>query len=227
MRRQAETRPKNPLVAKIDELRLELPGAPSRNMLAIIAGLDRNILRQVERRGPAASLAPRAINSLAKALNTDAGVLLAAAPKSSPKEPPIALPRSRDMIDIVGHAIGGLLDTVAFREPIDRVDRPPGLEHVPDAYAVYVTGASMIPMHPPGELRFVHPHKPVRPGDSVVVQTYANVTKDIQGWIKIFVKETEHFLICKQLNPPGEVRFSLDAVKQYDRILTTAELFNK
>ena len=54
--------------------------------------------------------------------------------------------------------------------PIDYVARPVALLEARDIYAIYVEGTSMEPEHRPGDLRFVHPHKPARFGDSVIVQ---------------------------------------------------------
>ena len=53
---------------------------------------------------------------------------------------------------------------------IDYVHRPPALLMTKDLYALYVEGDTMEPRFNAGDLVFVHPHKPVRIGDSVVVQ---------------------------------------------------------
>ena len=55
---------------------------------------------------------------------------------------------------------------------IDYVRRPPTLETAKDIYALYVEGNSMEPQFWPGDLIFVHPHKPARSGDAVIIQEY-------------------------------------------------------
>ena len=49
---------------------------------------------------------------------------------------------------------------------IDIVPPPASLAGVPNAYAVYVVGASMEPRYYQGELVMIHPGKPVTAGPS-------------------------------------------------------------
>ena len=44
-----------------------------------------------------------------------------------------------------------------------------------DAYAIQVVSESMSPLHKPGDLCFIHPHRFYRDGDSIVVQKCNNV----------------------------------------------------
>ena len=79
-------------------------------------------------------------------------------------------------LPVYGTARGSLVDGVEGIEvfstsAVDYVRRPVVLVGVPGAYAVYVSGDSMEPAHPHGSLRLVHPHRPVSPGDTVIVQT--------------------------------------------------------
>src|SRR5262249_22726150 len=53
---------------------------------------------------------------------------------------------------------------------IDLIDRPESLNGVPNAYAVYVVGASMEPRYHPGEVVHIHPGRPVDVGAYVLVQ---------------------------------------------------------
>lgn len=55
-------------------------------------------------------------------------------------------------------------------DPVEHLLAPPALAHVRDAYALIVTGTSMEPRYYSGEVVFIHPHRPVRGGDHVVLQ---------------------------------------------------------
>lgn len=217
----------NPLLAKIDEARLKMPGAPSRNAISERAGLDRGTLRQLDLRGPHASLGIPSINAIAQVLGLDPGELIAVAPRAAPADERRLTPaRPQGLIPVLGNAAGAVAGAMTLGEPIDYVERPPALEYVTDAYAVFVTGESMSPQHNPGDLRFVHPHKPPRAGDSVIVQTRGE-KGGVHGWIKILERQTSVAWVCRQLNPAAEVKFNAANVLDVHRVLTTAELFNK
>lgn len=53
--------------------------------------------------------------------------------------------------------------------PIDQIPRPAYLAHVKDAYAMYVTGDSMVPMYRPRQMLFIHPYKPPVQGSGIVI----------------------------------------------------------
>ncbi len=227
MARTQEKPSDNPLLAKIDEARLKLPGAPTRNTICERAGLDRGTLRQLDLRGPRASLSIPSINALAQVLALDPAELIALAPRGAPAEERRSTPsKPPGLIPVLGNAAGAVAGAMTLGEPIDLVERPPALEHVPDAYAVFVTGDSMSPKHNPGDLCFVHPHKPPRAGDSVVVQTRGE-NGGVQGWIKILERQTSTGWTCRQINPAAEIKFAIGHVLHVHRVLTTAELFNK
>ena len=226
MARKPDTPSDNPLLAKIDEARLRMKGAPTRNKISQMAGLDRDTLRQLELRGPEASLSVPSINAFAGVLGLDPSELIAVAPHFPQLAEPRRLSRETSMIPVLGNAAGAAVGAMALGEPIDQVERPPALAHVRDAYAVFISGDSMKPLHSPGDLRFVHPHKPPRAGDSVIVQTRESGDAAC-GWIKIFERQNGEWLICRQLNPEGEYKFRAEMVVRMHRVLTTAELFNK
>jgi len=80
--------------------------------------------------------------------------------------------------------------------PIDRAPCPPYLLHVKDAYAIYVTGSSMVPMYRPRQLLFVHPHRPPAPGCGIVI-----VKKNGAVLIKEFVRRTKTALAVREYSP--------------------------
>lgn len=108
-------------------------------------------------------------------------------------------------------------------EPIEYVPPPPGLLRVPGAYALIVDGASMVPKYQSGEMIFIHPNRPIRPGDYVVVQEARD--GGLFTLVKLFERQTEKHLYLRQHNPDAEVRVDRRAVTATHRILTTNELF--
>jgi phage repressor protein C with HTH and peptisase S24 domain len=100
---------------------------------------------------------------------------------------------------------------------------PPSLEHVPDAYAVYIHGDSMEPRYYAGETAWVHPHLPVRSGDFVVAQIFDSEGEPPLGFVKRFVSRNARELVLEQFNPPeGQdrlMRFPADHVISVHRIL--------
>lgn len=92
--------------------------------------------------------------------------------------------------------------------------RPVELLNSRDAYAVYVHGDSMAPRFKHGELVYVDPHRPVTPGDDVVVQL-----NDGHGYIKELVRRTARTVLCRQHNPDGEIEFPAGDIKSIHLIL--------
>lgn len=134
--------------------------------------------------------------------------------------------RPRD-VPVRGTAAGSASGTFQLRdaECIGFVRRPPGLEPDSDVYAIYVTGNSMEPAHPDGELRFVDPHATPQPGDFVIVlcETYAGA--GVQAYIKRLLGRNKDWIEVEQLNPRGRLKLSADTVLGLHRILTLRELF--
>lgn len=93
-------------------------------------------------------------------------------------------------------------------ETLEMTDRPPQLVGVPGGYAVYVDDDSMVPALKPGFILWVHPKKPALPGDNIIIQLV-----DGQTFVKELVRRTEKFLICKQWNPEGDVRYDQNKIK--------------
>jgi phage repressor protein C with HTH and peptisase S24 domain len=105
------------------------------------------------------------------------------------------------------------------------VTRPPALDGSPDAYGLRVVGVSMEPLHRPGDLCIVHPYRPYRRRDSVIVQVRAHEGAPPTGYIKIFKRETDDMLYCEQYNPPAEIAFKKTTVLSVHKVLTVAEMF--
>ncbi|WP_295963683.1 XRE family transcriptional regulator [uncultured Bartonella sp.] len=108
---------------------------------------------------------------------------------------------------------------------IDYVRRPPGLLTTKDVYALYVEGDSMEPRFTAGDLVFVHPRKPVRIGDSVVVQIAKSENEPIEAMIAVLSKRTSHEVFLQKYNPNQIIHFDNKNIVAIHKILEMAELF--
>lgn len=145
-----------------------------------------------------------------------------------PAAPPLDVPvrdTSSGMPVVLSGEAGGAVEGFFMEndQSIGSVSRPPALTGVPDAYAIYVVGESMAPMHSAGELRFVHPHKPARPGDTVLI--YLAQDGREQAFIKRLVARTVDEIVAEQLQPAAIIRFRAASVRAVHKVLTTNELF--
>ncbi|MBD9390155.1 XRE family transcriptional regulator [Agrobacterium sp. AGB01] len=130
-------------------------------------------------------------------------------------------------IPVRGTAAGSLLRG-AFQlssDAIDYVRRPPALMGAKDIYALYVEGVSMEPQYFQGDLIYVHPHKPPRFGDVVVIQCGIS-HEDTEASIGILTKRTEQAIIITKRNPVNStVEIKRANVIAVHKVLTTNELF--
>ena len=94
-----------------------------------------------------------------------------------------------------------------------------------DVYALYVEGSSMEPQFSQGDLIFVHPHRPPRIGDAIVVQTPVNHDDEIEATIGIFRKLTEKHIIIAKHNPPAEVQILRNGRTAWHKIMTSNDLY--
>ena len=84
---------------------------------------------------------------------------------------------------------------------IDMIERPAALGGVPNAYAVYVVGASMEPRYHPGEVVHIHPGRPIDVGAYVLVQRRGKQGEAPLAVIKRLVKRTGAKITLEQFNP--------------------------
>ena len=115
---------------------------------------------------------------------------------------------------VYGQATGGADGAYVFNGTvIDSVDCPSELENVADAYAVYVEGESMSPRYEPGDTVWLHPGKPPRSGNGVVVQiAHEEPGETHRGYIKTFIGWSGSRLKLRQLNPAREIVFDRNEV---------------
>lgn len=133
--------------------------------------------------------------------------------------------RPASRIPLLGAAAGSVAGAWRFEnEPIDRIDCPPGLAGVENAYAVFVRGNSMAPEHKDGELRFVNPVRRPVSGDSVIIQARGE-NGQVEAWIKRYIRENDAEIVTEQLDPPAFVRFQRRHVVKMEKVCTMNELF--
>lgn len=229
------------LVERIESRLKEL--GISAQAASLKVGDNRDLIRNVTRFGADANPKAETVALIARALDLPLNALL---PDERPA-PPNAMPPRQEFrladqtfpspatmpmdLPVWGTAMGSLIDTSfeGFQffsgEPVDYVRRPPALMGVRDAYGIYVSGDSMDPMHPHGALRMVHPHRPVQPGNSVVVSTRRWDDDPGQGYIKILRRRMGDRLLLEQLNPPARIEIPVKYVTSVHKVLDLNDLF--
>lgn len=110
-------------------------------------------------------------------------------------------------------------------DPVEFVRRPPGLQSVPDAYGFYVLDDTMAPRYPSGELCLVHPHRPPRPGDDVVIKLKPGEDgAPPKAFLRRFLRHSEGEIVCEQFTPKMEVGFARDTIDSIHKVMPLHEL---
>ncbi len=124
-------------------------------------------------------------------------------------------------IPIRGQGMGGKDGVLIFHSDLNLGDTeaPPRLADVPDAYAVYVVGDSMLERFRHGEVVYVHPYMPVRKDDDCVVQIRVREGDAPLGYIKRFVSMDDKKLKLLQLHPRKVLTFPRSQVMAVHRII--------
>lgn len=129
---------------------------------------------------------------------------------------------ARDL-PVMGNAVAGSDGVFLMNGEIhDYIERPPSLQGVANAYAVYVADTSMVPRYFPGETLHVHPGRAITHGDDtfVVVQLRSDTEGEApRALVKQFLRQTADALVLKQFNPDTELVFPLDQVASMDLII--------
>lgn len=140
------------------------------------------------------------------------------------------VPPPHDMpmdIDVMGTAAGSH-GRGAFQltgDYVDKVRRPPALYGATGVFALYVEGYSMVPQYNPGDLIYLNPHRPPKPGDAVVVQSQFNEHDGTEATVGIFMKQTERAIVIQKHNPPATVEITRNKATKLFRVYTVNELF--
>jgi phage repressor protein C with HTH and peptisase S24 domain len=105
-------------------------------------------------------------------------------------------------LPVLGRAQGGpqgVLMLPVEQQPVDWTYRPPQLRKVKDAFAIFAYDDSMHPMYKHGQVLWVHPHMPIKPGDGVLV-----VKTSDEALIKEFVRRSDVEITLRQYRPREE-----------------------
>lgn len=200
--------------------------------LGELVGTDASTINKLEK--GRTRLSPKWISLLVKELGVSADALLGTG-QPSPAElrradvPAPMTNRLPTDVPVKGTAAGSLargafqldVDTI-----VDYVRRPPALMNARHAYALFVEGTSMEPRYFPGDLIFVHPDRPPRFGDTVVVQIRMGEHHPIEASIGVLRRRTGSHLVIGKLNPPDtEVSLKAETVIAVHKVLNTNDLF--
>jgi len=103
----------------------------------------------------------------------------------------------------MGHARGGQ-DGMFFDNGLvdSHVPRLHMLSGVRSAYAVYMSSDSQEPVLRHGDLLYVNPVIPPRPGDDVVIEL-----QNGEAYIKRLLRRTADDMVVQQFNPACELQF--------------------
>lgn len=124
--------------------------------------------------------------------------------------PLIGLAQAGDggFFDDGGFPVGGAWDEIDFPSVVD-----------PNAYALEISGESMLPAYRDGDLVIVSPNSPVRRGDRVVTKTIAG-----EVLAKELKRQTAKTIELKSLNPEHPDRvLALNEVSWIARILWASQ----
>jgi phage repressor protein C with HTH and peptisase S24 domain len=200
------------------------------------AGLDRGYFQKMFER-PNASPRGETLTKIAAALGVTVEWLVTgndspAAPaiKSDVRPATAPIPRHVEMakdVPVLGTAAGSHLRGAFQIESsiIDYVRRPPSLAAARDIYALYVEGTSMEPQFNPGDLVYIHPHKPPRIGDAIVVQARNAEHDPVEATIGVFMGRSTEFVSIGKHNPKAKVDLPRQFVMAIHKVLTNNELY--
>jgi len=106
--------------------------------------------------------------------------------------------------------------------PVDHAEQPTPLLGTKDGFGVYVQGTSMEPKYHKGDTLIVHPGKPPRVGDFVLIEA---LDKDGDGYalIKRLVGDDMENYTLKQFNPEKEIKIEKSKVKHISLIIGNYE----
>lgn len=106
---------------------------------------------------------------------------------------------------------------------VDYGRRPPALASARDVYGLYIASDSMEPVYRRGDLVYVRPRLPARPGDDVIIYVPRDNGEPPACFIKRLVRRTAERLIVQQFNPEREIEFPLERTEIH-RVLTLGEV---
>lgn len=234
-------------VSLIDRLKAIKPDGLSLNAWAQRAAVNRNVFKDIERRGSANHAT---IEKLLSAIDrtwaqfeaadrqTDhrAGVdgvrsvRLAFQGDDRPRDVPIVGTAQCAFIEFDGDTARVSVEamTMDMDNVVDHARRPALLDRRRDVYAVYFRGESMEPRFEDGELAMVDPKQPPKPRDYVIVQLRRpdgdEGERIYTAMAKRLVRSSATFVELQQFNPAATFRVSWDEIAHMHRVMPWDEL---
>ena len=140
-------------------------------------------------------------------------------------DPPAIIPvqTGRRDLPVLGIAQGGQNGALIIpveQRPVDYVFRPPQLEGVTDAFAVFAREDSMDPMYRNGQVLLIHPHLPIRPGDGILI-----IKQDDHALVKCLIRRTQAELRVRQFNPATEFVIAATEIRALYRVVGALDPF--
>jgi phage repressor protein C with HTH and peptisase S24 domain len=210
----------NSLGERVKERRRAL-GLSQPQLAKKVGGITYQAIQQLEAGGGSRHLVPiaRALGVTAEWLQDGAG------PAPSKAVAAAARPGAMEKLKVLGMAECGADGWSLWNgDVIDLIDRPAGLAGVPNAYAVYVVGASMEPRYHPGEVVHIHPGRPVDVGAYVLVQRKPKAAGDTPlAIIKRLAKRTGAKITLEQFNPPRLFDIKAGEIVSIHRVVGSGE----
>lgn len=129
-------------------------------------------------------------------------------------------------VPIRGTAVGGNAGDFSLNgDIVDYARRPPGILRNKQVFCVFLRGDSMEPRLEPGDLLYVNPARPAKPGEDVLVEMAPTQPGEPgHAYIKRLEAQTPTKLVLRQFNPAKRFEIPLSKVVRVSPIMRTAEL---
>jgi phage repressor protein C with HTH and peptisase S24 domain len=185
-----------------------------------VGGITYQAIQQLENGGGSRHLVP-----IARALGVTAEWLQDGTGPAPSKAAPAPRGGAPEKLKVLGMAECGADGWSLWNgDVIDLIDRPAGLVGVPNAYAVYVVGASMEPRYHPGEVVHIHPGRPVEIGAYVLVQRKPKHPGEAPlAVIKRLAKRSGAKITLEQFNPPKAFDIKAGDIVSIHRVVGSGE----
>jgi phage repressor protein C with HTH and peptisase S24 domain len=186
-----------------------------------VGGITYQAIQQLEGGGGSRHLVP-----IARALGVTAEWLQDGTGPAPSKSMPAPRAGTQEKLKVLGMAECGADGWSLWNgDVIDLIDRPAGLVGVPNAYAVYVVGASMEPRYHPGEVVHIHPGRPIEIGAYVLVQKKPRAAGEAPlAVIKRLSKRSGAKITLEQFNPPKTFDIKAGDLVSIHRVVGSGEV---
>lgn len=108
---------------------------------------------------------------------------------------------------------------------VDYIRRPLVLANAPEAYALYLSGDSMEPRWNSGDLIMVHPKRPPKLGDHVILVIQKGPDSPPQAYCKRLIRRHAGKIEVEQYNPRKQLEFPAAQIVSIHKILDISDLF--